>query len=252
MTLPQSTIIDSIDSVLRLVTQFGRKVVSPLRLRGQTDRNWSLLPSIGREDQYWYAGTAIHKFTPEQEKNMFHKFRRQAAEFIHPPQSEWDLLFLARHHGLPVRLLDWTSNPLVALYHCCLHHKAPAPDGAIWALREKSNDTYLDILDPNGPGPFETEGLRVVHHPYTSTRMRAQASVFTIHECPDKPLDEFFAEDPNPCDIEALAEWVVPGEHKSLLLAELHRLGVSGRSVFPDLDGLAAGIWQTECLRQVG
>lgn len=253
MTIPTGIAIDSIDTLLRQVTQFGTSIVSAVRLRGQADRTWALVPSIGRRDHYHYAGTAITTFTSAQERNMLHKFRRQAAEFTDHRQGEWESLFMARHHGLPVRLLDWTSNPLVALYHSCLHAAPSPPDGAIWALREKSNDVYLDVFDPRELGPFDVKGLRVVHHPYTSPRMRAQASVFTIHDCPQQPLDQFFRaeEQPDPCDIEDLVEWIVPGEHKQRLLAELHRLGVSTRTVSPDLDGLAAGIWQTECLRHV-
>jgi hypothetical protein len=77
--------------------------------------------------------------------------------------------------------------------------------------------------------------------------------VFTIHECPKIPLDKFFRSHrkPTECDIDKLEEWIVRGKDKPRLLAELHRIGVSCRTVSPDLDGLATGIWQTECLRQV-
>src|ERR1035438_5355055 len=30
--------------------------------------------------------------------------------------DDWDALFFMQHYGVPTRLLDWTENPLIALY----------------------------------------------------------------------------------------------------------------------------------------
>ena len=110
-----ATVVDSIDSLLKATTEAG--ILGRVRFRGQADVSWPLLPSIGGRNHYRHGACTLAEFTTDDERILLHRFRRQACEFVGTLLNDWDTLFLARHHGLPVRLLDWSSNPLVALYH---------------------------------------------------------------------------------------------------------------------------------------
>jgi hypothetical protein len=51
-------------------------------------------------------------------------------------------------------------------------------------------------------------------------------------------------------DIQTLIHWKVPARFKKRVVSDLETLGINRRMAYPDLDGLATGIWETEVLRK--
>src|SRR5260370_35483867 len=78
----------------------------PIWFRGSTNSDHRLVPSIGRTP-----------FKLDHERALINMFKQNAVQFTYErPQSEWEWLFLARHHTVPKRLLDCTVCPLIGLY----------------------------------------------------------------------------------------------------------------------------------------
>jgi len=97
---------------------------SNIWFRGQPLYSDELTPSIFRQGK---------KFGRQfNESKMYEEFvRRNPEQFInHNDVPEW--LTLMQHYGIPTRLLDWTTNLLVALYFCC--NKDQEQDAALFAF----------------------------------------------------------------------------------------------------------------------
>lgn len=81
--------------------------------RGQSDAAWPLVPSIAR----FAANLKGYACIADLEDHMLDRFRQFGLpfqDFRKLPIIEQ--LVHAQHYGLPTRLLDWSTNPLKALF----------------------------------------------------------------------------------------------------------------------------------------
>ena len=53
----------------------------------------------------------------QKEREVLGVFDNHLLTYVHHlPRNDWESLAIAQHHGLSARFMDWTTNPLVALY----------------------------------------------------------------------------------------------------------------------------------------
>jgi hypothetical protein len=163
---------------------------------------------------------------------MLRKFK-EAVRLMLPiePRDDWEWLALAQHHGLLTRLLDWTRNPMVALYFAV--EKAHDGDSAVWCIRPKA--TY----DTAENAPWEIEKVWTVYLPHVSPRIGVQKGVFTAHPFPELPPERWGI---------PVEKVIIAGEARVEIRGQLRAFGVDRASLFPDFDGIASSINNSECL----
>ncbi len=224
-----------------------------LWFRGHSKDNYKLEPTIARSQKY---ADREQVFTPDLEKELLNRFRRRAFPHDSNVTSAGYAIFLARHYGLPTRLLDWTANPLFALYFTCIEHDDH--DGDVWAFRQCDGNSGLDAFTLtekiSESDLFAITGdkpeIRIVFPVFNSPRLVAQDGCFTWPSDPWKPIEDLALKPfmKHRLDIENLYRWQIPHECKPRILRELGGLGINHRSVYPDLEGIARSIWETEVL----
>jgi len=225
-------------SALRHQVNLGRVVW----FRGQARREWQLVPSLAREEAHLQAESALIK-----------RFMQNAVPHLSTqPREEWEWMFLMQHHRALTRLLDWSESPLAALYFAVQGDEHKGASGAVWCLdpvalnreaklkfefeaeipafgRDKVLESYLPSHVQENPAvlvPVAIVG------PRNTPRMAAQLGTFTINHRLHTPIEKIG-------ECKHIWRWIIPAAAKRKISKELTLLGITGLTLFPELDRVA-------------
>lgn len=130
--------------------------VAPPWFRGHAQIDWQLLPTALRIEFIEAAEGLVADlpFPPTEspslglERTANDRFRTEVTPFLHDADDLVTVYMEARHAGLPSRLLDWTLQPLVALFFASV--SSPTQDGAVFMLQPITAYFYK-LYDPEQP-----------------------------------------------------------------------------------------------------
>ena len=188
--------------------------------RGEGDRGWELRPKVGRPDVCGPAG-----YRPADERTLFDNFRREAPRYedgVGFTLMDW--LAVAQHHGLPTRLMDWTTNPLTAAWFA-VANEANATNGRIHMIQLAHRGAITD--------PFSvTDSPTFTQVPALAARITAQQGLFSVHPDPTS------AWQPGGAGI-MYETFDIPATSKREFRHALHLLGFNSSRLMSDLDSLS-------------
>jgi hypothetical protein len=193
------------------------------------------------------------------EQSINDQFRRNGSLLLPSGTDCVEIYFLAQHHGLPTRLLDWTENPLAALFFAVA--KDQNEDGEVVAIQpdwrmtfgsarpvERANLPYppvgqrhslvketIQYLFDEGERP-DRALIVPVRPDLRSSRMLQQGACFTLHMpgCPEVNETGKIAR-----------RFVIRKRAKQTLLAELRAIDVNWATLFHTLDHVSREIRNT-------
>jgi hypothetical protein len=231
-----------------------------LWFRGQSDASWGLTPRIWRK-QYEEANEAEMRLEFE---SVGHPLTQPGAAY-----DKWHWYFLMQHYGAPTRLLDWTVNPLIALYFSVREDNDA--NRAVWVVDpwrwnrahvkglygpalagwEETAPYLLDLEDAFDTDIDENQTSRkwpiAIEPSHIDRRIAAQGSKFVLFgNKKDMTNSPAINRKRGGGGKHAVLDKIqVPNGIAEKLRMELYEIGISERAMFPDLEGLGKHIaWE--------
>ena len=186
--------------------------------RGQADTGFKLIPKIGRKSLK----------SKSVETDVFLEFKRNYRRYYNQVLTkDMDILMLGQHYGLPTRLLDWTTNPLVALYFACSEKNDT--DGVVYLKGLKSDNRYID--EKRDVSPFAYKNNEFI-----------LPEVFDVRFANQNGLFELFADPTVESNTNIKAKIIIKGSNKDTIIDQLSMIKMAPMELFPTLDNLCKSI----------
>lgn len=116
-----SEINDKSDKLNQLYNTSNSNRKFSIVYRGQSNSGWGITPSI-------FRGCNCDNFVIEH--RIINEYIAKFPEFNSQPKI--NIIADMQHYRIPTRLIDWTTNPLVALYFACDDEAQKETDGKIF------------------------------------------------------------------------------------------------------------------------
>jgi hypothetical protein len=226
--------------------------------RGVNDNTLKLLPGA-----YWRTGY--------DEKQVLVSFAQEGVAYTRMlGANTWETYYLAQHHAVPTRLLDWSESFSAALFFAFDNWDGKSTP-CIWIMRPDClNKMFLGwegILAPENvaqlqhwlPSPIaaararvelDEEGYRynnkwplAVYPRKDNPRLVAQQGFFTVHGRKNAALDALYAERGGKVS-DIFARVDLADVDKNDALRHLKTLGVRRSAIYPDIDNLVKELRQ--------
>jgi len=187
--------------------------------RGHANCEWVLKPSIGRHFSDDWSDVI------ELEIRALTEFKKKAIPYLrYQPKADIEWLCLMQHHGLSTRLLDFTTNPLIALFFAT--DPAEKHDGEL--IIATYGRSYENVNDEK---LFDRTNSFAYHPPHITERIIGQQGCFVYSNIPNRPLNN-----------KQITKVIVKQNQKFRIRKELATLGISNSLLFPSIDGVCLDI----------
>lgn len=218
----EDVIIQSASAFFNVLLEQDRSLI----FRGEGRVDWPLLCKVGR---CYVSGSQrrdpLLERYPEIEITILEEFKRRSLPYIHRiPENDWEWLALAQHQGLPTRLLDWSTNPLVAAYFAIWENYVG--DSVIYVCSRKDLG-----LGRRSQSPFSLDQDVLFEPTHTSSRITAQSSLFTVHSDPRKAFCR-----------PSLRRLIIKQECLIELGIALEKFGMTDAILFPGMEGVSKSL----------
>jgi hypothetical protein len=212
---------------------------------------------LGQPDLRGDLAPAFYKsgIRPELEREMLRDYRQMSAEFA-PTNGlpDWELLVSAHLAGLPSRILEWSGNPLAALFFAA--ESMSAETGRVWVLNpwtmneQTASMAYVPPVESEyfrkyaiKLGPADSLALPEAAQPMAFKPARAVRSYntqniyWTVHGKDTAPIEKlsFFMKRADAF----LTAIPVEGGAKKSIIKELHDIGITRANLVPGAGSLA-------------